>query len=82
MPDTKSRRPMSLREWAMLLALATVWGGSFFFNGIAVRELPVFTVVGCRVALAALILLAILRVRKERMPRDYRIWAAFLGMGC
>jgi len=36
---------MGGREWAMLLALAVVWGGSFFFNGIAVRELPSFTLV-------------------------------------
>lgn len=72
---------MTSLEWAMLLALATVWGGSFFFNGIAVRELPVFTVVVSRVALAAIILLAFLRLRGERMPRDRRVWAAFFGMG-
>jgi hypothetical protein len=28
---------MSGREWALLLALAVLWGGSFFFNGVAVR---------------------------------------------
>lgn len=65
----------------MLLALANVWGGSFFFNEIAVRELPVFTVVVSRVALAAIILLVVLRVRGERMPRDRRVWAAFFCMG-
>lgn len=75
------QRPMTPGEWAMLLALATVWGGSFFFNGIAVRELPVFTVVVSRVALAAIILLIIMRLRGERMPRDLRVWAAFFGMG-
>jgi len=65
----------------MLLALATVWGGSFFFNEIAVRELPVFTVVVSRVALAAVILLVIMRLRKERLPHDRRVWLAFFGMG-
>ena len=53
-------RPMSATEWGLLLTLAVVWGGSFFFNGVALRELPVFTVVVARVALAALILSAIL----------------------
>jgi len=72
---------MTLPEWGMLLALATVWGGSFFFNSIAVQELPVFTVVLSRVALAAILLLAILRLRAERMPRDRHVWAAFFGMG-
>nr|WP_272209722.1 DMT family transporter [Marinicella sp. W31]MDC2875546.1 DMT family transporter [Marinicella sp. W31] len=76
-----TNRPMTAFEWVMLLALAIVWGGSFFFNGIAVLELPVFTVVVSRVALAAIILLVIMRLRGERMPRDRRVWAAFFGMG-
>lgn len=80
MPQPSSR-PMTLPEWAMLMALASVWGGSFFFNGVAVRELPVFTVVVARVVLAALILLAILRLKAERLPGDRRVWAAFFGMG-
>lgn len=79
-PST-TNRPMTSLEWAMLLALAAVWGGSFFFNGIAVRELPVFTVVVSRVALAAIILLVLLWLRGERMPRGRRVWAAFFGMG-
>lgn len=74
-------RPMTLLEWGMLLTLAAVWGGSFFFNEIAVRELPVFTVVVSRVALAAIILFAILRLRGERMPAGGAVWAAFFGMG-
>lgn len=76
-----THRPMTPLEWGMLLALATVWGGSFFFNEIAVRELPVFTVVVSRVALAAVILLVIMRLRKEQLPHDRRVWAAFFGMG-
>ena len=80
-PPPRANRPMTALEWAMLLALATVWGGSFFFNGIAVRELPVFTVVVSRVALAAILLLGLLRLRGEPLPRDRRVWAAFFGMG-
>lgn len=60
----------------MLLALAAVWGGSFFFDGIAIRELPVFMVVVAHVTLIAIILLAILRLRGERMPRGRQVWAA------
>lgn len=76
-----SHRPMTPLEWGMLLALSTVWGGSFFFNGIAVQELPVFTVVVSRVALAAIILLIIMRLRGERLPQDRRVWTAFFAMG-
>lgn len=81
MPQSPTERRMTPLEWAMLLALSAVWGGSFFFNNIAVGELPVFTVVVSRVALAAIILLVVLRLRGERMPCDCRIWAAFFGMG-
>ena len=65
-----TNRPMTAREWGMLLTLSLVWGGSFFFNEIAVRQLPVFTVVVCRVALAAVILLAVLRLTGQRLPRS------------
>lgn len=80
-PHQAAPRAMSPREWAMLLALSAVWGGSFFFNEVAVRELPVFTVVVARVALAALILLALLRLRGEALPRGWPVWRAFLAMG-
>lgn len=72
---------MGGREWAMLLALAVLWGGSFFFNGVAVRELPSFTLVWLRVALAAAILLGAMRLLGQHMPTGGRIWAAFFGMG-
>ena len=76
-----SDRPMAILEWMMLIALAAVWGASFFFNRVAVNELPVFTVVVSRVALAAILLLVILRLKGERMPADHRVWMAFFGMG-
>lgn len=72
---------MTPLEWGLLLALSAVWGASFVFNGVAVRELPVFTVVVTRVALAALILVAVLQLRGERMPSDRAIWTAFFMMG-
>ncbi len=46
-------RRMNLTEWGLLIALSVLWGGSFVFNGITVRELPSFVIVTCRVGLAA-----------------------------
>lgn len=71
---------MGGRQWIMLLTLAVLWGGSFFFNGVAVRELPSFTLVWLRVAVAAAALLALLRLVGLRMPREPRVWLAFFGM--
>ena len=62
MAETTANRQMGAGEWGMLLALSALWGGSFFFNEIAVRQLPVFTVVVARVMLAALILWVVMRL--------------------
>lgn len=72
---------MGGKEWAMLLALAVLWGGSFFFNGVAVRELPSFTLVWLRVASATATLWIVLRLLGQRMPTQARVWVAFFGMG-
>ena len=68
-------------EWALLLVLALLWGGSFFFSKIAVGELPPLTVVLCRVVLAALALNLVVLLSGRRMPADPRLWGAFFVMG-
>lgn len=72
---------MGAREWAMLIALSVLWGGSFFFVGVAVREVPPLSLVLARVGIAALALWAVLAVSGARMPVVPGLWAAFLGMG-
>jgi len=74
------KRAMGPREWAMLLALSVLWGGSFLFVGVAVKELPPLTLVTLRVSLAAVTLLAVLRIGGIALPREPRIWAALLVM--
>ncbi len=44
---------MTARDWAMLLALSALWGGSFVFVGVAVREWPPLAIVLARVGIAA-----------------------------
>ncbi len=72
---------MGAREWLLIVALSLVWGGSFYFVEIALRALPPLTVVLCRVGLAALALLIVLRARGLRLPRDPALWLSFLVMG-
>lgn len=78
---TSANRPMTPGEWATLLVLSGVWGGSFFFNAVAVADLPVLTVVTARVGIAALLLAGFLALAGYRFPRDARVWAAFGVMG-
>ncbi|NTF40688.1 DMT family transporter [Rhizobium rhizogenes] len=75
------QKSMGALEWGMLVALSLLWGGSFLFNGILVRELPPFTIVTARVALAAIALHVIVRMTGHSMPRDRQAWLAFFGMG-
>ena len=75
------RTTMSLADWLLLVVLSLLWGGSFFFVGVAVREWPPLTVVVVRVAGAAIILWPLIYAMGLRMPRDPVIWTAFFGMG-
>lgn len=72
---------MSAGEWGLLVTLSALWGGSFFFNAIAVEALPPLTVVTIRVLLGAFFLYAVVRATGKDIPPDPRIWFAFLIMG-
>lgn len=72
---------MNLLDWSLLLALSILWGGSFFFVGVAVTALPPFTIVLLRVATAAIALHVVLRLGRTAMPWDAKSWLAFAGMG-
>lgn len=72
---------MGTKDWAMLLLLSFLWGGSFFFIGIAVTELPPFTIVTLRVALAAVTLWLVLAFAGYPIPKAGNVWRAFFVMG-
>ncbi|HTE80216.1 MAG TPA: DMT family transporter [Reyranella sp.] len=62
---------MSWRVWIWLLSLSVLWGGSFFFAKVALGALGPFTVVFCRVALAALALNLVRPLRRDAPWRTY-----------
>jgi drug/metabolite transporter (DMT)-like permease len=72
---------MTLRDWLLLLTLAACFSGSFFFNRVALAELPPLTIVLGRVGLGAVALNLVLRLRGERLPTGWEHWRAFLIMG-
>ena len=61
---------MSREDWAILLFLSVLWGGSFFFIEIALESVRPFTLVLIRVTLAAAMLWGFLwwRGQKLAMP--------------
>ena len=72
---------MSPAEWAMLIALSVLWGGSFFFVAIALRDLPPITTALLRIGFAALALNLLLRGIGMKIPYDLGLWRDFLVMG-
>jgi drug/metabolite transporter (DMT)-like permease len=78
-----AQRAMTAREWGLLALLSLLWGGSFFFIGVAVKELPPLTLAALRVGLAALILWASARLTGAAPPRNGKALAALalLGLG-
>ena len=72
---------MNCREWALLVTLSVLWGGSFFFAEIALESLPPLTIVTLRVGLAAITLWLVVLALKLPIPNSTPIWIAFLTMG-
>jgi drug/metabolite transporter (DMT)-like permease len=71
---------MTSTEWALLLALSVLWGGSFFFVAVAVGNLPPLTIVLLRVGIAAFVLNVVLRITGTRLPAGREIWTALVVM--
>lgn len=72
---------MDLKSLIMLLMLASMWGGSFFFAEIALREVPPFTITLHRVIWAVPILALIVYLKGIAVPGSLRVWGAYLVMG-
>jgi drug/metabolite transporter (DMT)-like permease len=72
-PDAARPDPRAWLPGFLLLAL--IWGTSFLFIKVGVRELhPLWLTFG-RVGTGALVLLIVLAVTRDRLPRDPRLWA-------
>ena len=77
-PINRSMRPL---EWLLLIILSILWGGSFFFVGVAVASLPPFTLVALRVGIAAITLNLIAAVSGIKLVFSSRLWFTFFSMG-
>ena len=72
---------MGFQEWVLIVLLSILWGGSFFFVGVAVKDFPPFTIVLCRVTLASAILLVVIYLKGNKMPSSLALWGGFIVMG-
>ena len=56
------------------LFLAVVWGSTWLVIKIGLSDLPPFTFAGIRFAIAAVVLLTVVRIRAAPMPRGWGEW--------
>src|SRR3954447_7176249 len=69
-------------ELALLVALATLWGGSYTFIKLGVATIPPITLIAARTAIAGLLLLIVMRLRGIEMPMDIATWKRFTFQAC
>jgi len=72
------RTVMNRTDWGILAILALIWGGAFFFIGVAVRHVPPLTYVWLRLAIAALAMWAFLWFKGEKLGLPRRVWGSIL----
>lgn len=72
---------MSLAHWLLLIFLALIWGGSFYFVELILRDMGSLSLVFIRATIAGVLLLTVVKLRGLRMPRDPRLWMLFALMG-
>lgn len=72
---------INLTSGLLLLGLAGVWGGSFFFVEIAIREVPPLTTALHRVFWALPVLYLVVRWKRLTIPKSLKVWLCYLGMG-
>ena len=72
---------MNAKEWSLLVLVSIIWGLSFFFIEIALRELGSFSVVVYRIGIAALLVTALLYIRGGRLRLELGDWGLFFILG-
>lgn len=77
---TQTELRMDERDWSRLVFLSVLWGGTFFFTGVALKELPPLTLVCIRLSLATLILLPVLRINGISFPKGVSGWWPYAVM--
>ncbi|NGP17595.1 DMT family transporter [Devosia aurantiaca] len=72
---------MSLRDWFWIILLGAIWGCSFVFNAILIREIGPTWVTALRVSIGALGCWLVMLALKKPVPRDPKLWLQLAGLG-
>lgn len=72
---------MTSSQWSELVLLSLLWGGTYLYTALALREVDPFTIALCRTGLGVIFLYGVLAVMRQGFPLTIRAWLAFTGMG-
>jgi drug/metabolite transporter (DMT)-like permease len=82
MEDAHPQKPVVAVELALLVVLATLWGGSYTFIKLGVATIPPITLIAARTLIAGVLLLVIMQARGLSLPKDAATWRRFLFQAC
>lgn len=63
------------------LLLCLIWGSTWLFIKLGLEDLPPLTFAGIRFIIASLILLGLLKIRRQSLPTSRRDWMLLAGVG-
>ena len=72
------RSQMNRGDWLILLVLAVIWGGAFFFIGVAVRHVQPLTYVWLRLTIGSAALWSYMVLRREPIALPRQVWGSIL----
>jgi drug/metabolite transporter (DMT)-like permease len=70
-----------MKSRVVWLLLCIIWGSTWLFIKLGLEDLPPFTFAGIRFVIASLILYAIIRARRIRLPRSRQDWTLLAVTG-
>jgi drug/metabolite transporter (DMT)-like permease len=70
------RTQMNRTDWLILAVLAVIWGGAFFFIGVAVKHVQPLTYVWLRVTIAAAGMWLFLRFKRQSLDLPRSAWGS------
>jgi len=72
---------MKPQYWALIILLGAVWGCSFLFNAVLIREISPLWVAAGRVTIGAAICWLVFFATRKKLPTDLRLYPQFLVLG-
>jgi len=72
---------MKLQYWLLIILLGAVWGCSFLFNAVLIREISPLWVAAGRVSIGAAICWVVFFATRKKLPTDPNLYWQFLVLG-